>query len=53
MKRNHIPLRAVLVPLCAVNASASVFGDVREMIYDPHQLLISVAEVLGYRSAVP
>ncbi|MDT5158512.1 MAG: hypothetical protein QOH51_2869 [Acidobacteriota bacterium] len=45
MKRNHILLCAVLVLLCAARASASVFGDVRGMVYDPHQLPVKGASV--------
>jgi hypothetical protein len=37
MKRNHIWACAFFVLLCAANASASVFGDVRGIVYDPHQ----------------
>ncbi|MDT7780682.1 MAG: hypothetical protein QOC99_3194, partial [Acidobacteriota bacterium] len=45
MKRNHILLCAVLVLLCAARASASVFGDVRGLVYDPHQLPVKGASV--------
>jgi outer membrane receptor protein involved in Fe transport len=45
MKRNHILPCAVLVLLCAASASASIFGDVRGMVYDPHQDPVKSARV--------
>jgi outer membrane receptor protein involved in Fe transport len=45
MKRNRILLCVVLVLLCAANASASVFGDVRGIVYDPQQNPVKDARV--------
>lgn len=44
MKR-HILLCALFVFLCTGEASASVFGDVRGMVIDPHQRPVAGAQV--------
>jgi len=45
VKLHHILLCAFFVLLCAANASASVFGDVRGIVYDPHQDPVKGASV--------
>src|SRR2546430_14701356 len=45
MKRHHLLLCAAFVFLCAVEASASVFGDVRGVVIDPQQHPVVGAKV--------
>jgi outer membrane cobalamin receptor len=45
MKRHHILLCAVFVLLCVVEASASVFGDLRGIVIDPQQRPVAGAQV--------
>jgi outer membrane receptor protein involved in Fe transport len=45
MKRSHVCLCAFFVLFFSANATASVFGDVRGIVYDPHQDPVKGARV--------
>src|SRR6266536_439670 len=45
MKCNRILLSALFILLCAAEASASVFGDVRGVVVDPQQRAVAGAQV--------